>query len=101
MGGMGWTGMGRTEVVPMSPTINFVRGCALKLVCSVCQPIYFRIGSNPIIDHSKLWITLSGFESMGDRLSIRKHGLQDDGIKSFLLERPRSLSDFRILWSQL
>jgi hypothetical protein len=38
---------------------------------------------------------------MGDRLSIRKHGLQDDGIKSFLLERPRSLSDFRILWSQL
>ena len=41
---MGWTGMGRTEVVPRSPTINFVRSCALKLVCSVCQPIYFRIG---------------------------------------------------------
>jgi hypothetical protein len=63
----------------------------------------FIFGSDqiPIIDHSKLWITLSGFESMGDRLSIRKHGLQDDGIKSFLLERPRSLSDFRILWSQL
>jgi hypothetical protein len=96
---MGWTGMGRTEVVPMSPTINFVglrsEACLQRL------PAYFRIGSNPIIDHSKLWITLSGFESMGDRLSIRKHGLQDDGIKSFLLERPRSLSDFRILWSQL